>query len=130
MDDNLYDNKVGIFELKTSDLSRNSDNMVVSLNSNFVGNVYMLIFYAPWCGHCRNMVTDITRLGSMLSAEGFVIGTVNCEKNDDLDKVVSINSFPTIFFSSNNKTETYSGSRDLDSLLNYLCEHLGKCLKK
>lgn len=127
---NLYDNKKGIYELNGSHLSRNKDNQVVSLHENFVNKVYMLIFYAPWCGHCKRMVDDITKLGETLHNEGFSIGTINCDKHENVANQFKIEGFPTIYFSSNNKSEVYNGSRDLDSLVNHLCKTLNICGKK
>lgn len=124
---NLYDNHPGIFELKTADFNNGS---VIPKITQFANKVSMVIFYAPWCGHCRNMVDDIKELATALKDEGFVIGTVNCENNKDIGDVCDIQSFPTIFFIKDKKAEKYTGPRDLESLVNFLCQTLGTCKKK
>jgi len=124
---NLYGNHPGIFELKTLDFNKGS---VIPKKKEFSDRVSMVIFYAPWCGHCRNMVNDIKELATALKDEGFVIGTVNCENNKDIDQVSDIQSFPTIFFIKENEAQMYTGPRDLESLVNFLCQTLGTCKKK
>jgi thiol-disulfide isomerase/thioredoxin len=131
MDDkNLYDNQPGITELSTKDLVRNGDGSVLPIRNEFNNKVYMLVYYAPWCGHCRNMVSDVKALANTLKDEGFMVGAINCERNSDLSDKILIESFPKIYFVKDNKAKKYDGDRDLESLVNYLCETLGKCGKK
>ena len=127
MNRNLYDNHPGIIELKTTDFNKGS---VIPKIAPFANKVSMIIFYAPWCGHCRNMVADIKELAAALKDEGFIIGTVNCDNNKDIGQVCDIQSFPTIFFIKGMNAEQYSGPRDLESLVNFLCQTLGTCKKK
>ncbi len=124
---NLYDNHPGIFELKTTDFNEGS---VIPTLTDFANKVAMVIFYAPWCGHCRNMVDDIKEFATALKDEGFVIGTVNCENNKDIEVVYDVQSFPTIFFIKDRDAQIYTGPRDLESLVNFLCQTLGTCKKK
>lgn len=127
---NLYDNKKGIFELNSTHLSFNKNNEIVSLHDNFLNKAYMLLFYAPWCGHCKHMVNEITELGEQLHNENFVIGAVNCEKQSDVPNKYNIHGFPTIYLSVGGKTEQYNGERTVDSFLEYLCTNLQKCIEK
>lgn len=127
---NLYDNQPGIKELDTKDLVRQSDGSVIPVGEEFKDKVYMLVFYAPWCGHCKHMVEDVKDLAKALKDEGFMVGTINCERNTDLDDKIEISSFPTIYFVKENRAKKYDGSRDLESMVNYLCQSLGKCGKK
>jgi thiol-disulfide isomerase/thioredoxin len=128
--ENLYDHQPGIKELDTKDLVRQSDGSVLPVGNEFKDKVYMLIYYAPWCGHCKHMVKDVQELAKTLKDEGFMVGTINCERNEDLRDKIEINSFPTIYFVKENKAKKYDGPRDLESLVNHLCQSLGKCGKK
>ena len=129
---NLYDNQPGIKELDTKDLIRQSDGSVIPVGEEFKDKVYMLIFYAPWCGHCVRMVDDVKLLAKALKNEGFLVGAVNCEANkQELDKrQINITSFPTLFFVKDNVPVKYEGARDLKSLLDHLCSSLGKCVRR
>ena len=127
---NLYDDKKGIFELNSTHLSLNNNNEIVSLHENFLNKAYMLLFYAPWCGHCKHMVNEVTQLGEQLFDENFVIGAINCEKQDDVANKYKIQGFPTIFLSVDGKTEQYNGERTVNSFLEHLCTNLQKCIEK
>jgi protein disulfide-isomerase-like protein len=127
---NLYDSKKGIFELNSTHLSLNKNNEIVSLHDEFLNKAYMLLFYAPWCGHCKNMVNEVTELGEQLYDEKFLIGAVNCEKHQDVAKKYNIQGFPTIFLSVDGKTEQYNGERTVEHFLEHLCTNLQKCINK
>jgi protein disulfide-isomerase len=127
----LYNNKEGIHEIKAKHIIFNNNGDPILTDSRFKDKIYMIIFYAPWCGHCKNMVNDITELGKQLGDEGFLIGAVNCDNMDNKQNkcVQSINGYPTIYFVKNNKSDKYGGGRDIESLLNHLCNNLQKCKK-
>lgn len=128
--ENLYNNKKGIIELNSDDLSFNKNNEIVSLHKDFLHKAYMLLFYAPWCGHCQHMVDEVTKLGNELHNENFVIGAINCDKQENVSNKFNIQGFPTIFLSVGDKTEQYNGERNVDSFLDYLCTNLQKCIDK
>jgi len=133
VDNSLYTNYKNIIELDPSkDLSKDGNGNPVSLHKDMVNKVNMLVFYAPWCGHCRHMVDDLVKLSDDLSNEGFKIGTVNCDKYvKQLNNVgINIQGYPTIYFSNISGVSQYNGSRTVDDLLDHLCTNLKTCLKK
>jgi thioredoxin-like negative regulator of GroEL len=127
---NLYNNVPGIKELSTKDLIRHNNGSILPVGNDFNNKVFMLIYYAPWCGHCKDMVKDVKTLANTLKDEGFIVGTINCERNSDLNDKIIIDSFPTVYFVKENKAIKYDGSRELEDLVNFLCVTLGKCAKK
>jgi thioredoxin-like negative regulator of GroEL len=127
---NLYNNVPGIKELSTKDLIRHNNGSILPVGNEFHNKVYMLIYYAPWCGHCKDMVKNVKTLANTLKDEGFMVGAINCERNSDLSDKIIIDSFPTVYFVKENKAIQYDGSRELDDLVKFLCVTLGKCAKK
>lgn len=125
--ENLYNNSKGIVELKTSELIKMPNGDVLVNRPEFKNKVYLMAFYAPWCGHCVRMAPDVKKLASKLVDEGFMVGAINCEANADLDSKIEIYSFPTLFFVKDNKPLVYNEARDIDSMVNFLCKTLGKC---
>ncbi|KAJ1960989.1 hypothetical protein GGI12_003504 [Dipsacomyces acuminosporus] len=87
-------------------------------------------FYAPWCGHCKNMAEDYEKL-----AEGYahdknvVIAEVNADEHRALGDKYSVQGFPTLkFFPKGgdvSKPDDYSKGRDLDALADFVREKTG-----
>ncbi|KAL0364839.1 UNVERIFIED_CONTAM: putative protein disulfide-isomerase A6 [Sesamum angustifolium] len=77
-------------------------------------------FYAPWCGHCKNLAPTYEKVATAFKLdEDVVIANVDADKYRDLGEKYGVSGFPTLkFFAKNNKAgEDYDGGRDLDDLL-------------
>jgi curved DNA-binding protein CbpA len=66
--------------------------------SSFAANrVWLLIYYAPWCGHCQQAVPTVTAAAEALADNefGVDVGAINCAKNADLCGRSDIREYPT-----------------------------------
>ncbi|KAJ2658926.1 hypothetical protein IW148_004476 [Coemansia sp. RSA 1199] len=82
-------------------------------------------FYAPWCGHCKNMAEDYEKLAAGYAhSDNIVIAEVNADDHRDLGTKFGVQGFPTLkYFAKGGdvaKPDDYSGGRDLDSLTNFV----------
>ncbi|XP_054287575.1 protein disulfide-isomerase A6-like [Macrosteles quadrilineatus] len=96
----LYDSKSEVVDLTES----NFDKLVTQSD-----HVWVVEFYAPWCGHCQQFVGEYSKAAKAL--KGVVkVGAVNA---DDLGGRFGVRGFPTvkIFGANKNKPEDYSGAR-------------------
>ncbi|KAK6143874.1 hypothetical protein DH2020_024222 [Rehmannia glutinosa] len=85
-------------------------------------------FYAPWCGHCKNLAPTYEKLAAAFKLEeGVVIANVDADKYKDLGEKYGVSGFPTLkFFPKNNKDgEDYDGGRDLDEFVTFINEKSG-----
>ena len=95
---------------------------------------FVILFYAPWCGHCVNFKQTYKNLAS--STHGHLkCYAVNCDnKNTEgIKKLCKIQGFPTIKYGRSNGEITdkeYSGGRDQDSITSYLCSNISRELNK
>lgn len=93
------------------------------------GKPALVEFFAPWCGHCKNLAPVYEELGqAFASAEDKVtIGKVDADENRSLGKRFGIQGFPTIkwFDGKSDKPEEYNGGRDLESLTQFVSEKTG-----
>lgn len=83
----------------------------------------LVMFYAPWCGHCTKMKADLSLAAERLAKEnsGAVIAAVDATIHRKLSKQFDIAGFPTIKYFENGvfKTE-YNGKRISEDLYNYV----------
>jgi len=80
--------------------------------------VWIVEFYAPWCGHCQRLVPDYTKAAKAL--KGVVkVGAVNADEHRSLGGQYGVQGFPTIkiFGLDKNKPEDYQGQRTAQGLV-------------
>ncbi|XP_068693419.1 protein disulfide-isomerase A3-like [Montipora foliosa] len=83
----------------------------------------LIEFYAPWCGHCKNLEPIYKELGEKVKdVKDVVIAKMDATAND-VPPPFKVEGFPTIYFASmNNKDQPmkYTGGRDVNSFVEYL----------
>jgi len=78
-------------------------------------------FYAPWCGHCKQLAPIWDELGEKFKDNAdIVVAKMDATANDLED--IKINSFPTLKFFPKGSDEVidYNGARTLDGFVKFL----------
>jgi len=84
------------------------------------GKPVVVKFYAPWCGHCKNLAPTWDSL--MKEHPGKVL-KVDADKNGDVAKEFGVQGFPTIMaFKDGKKSQDYDGPRDMTSLQKFISQ--------
>lgn len=82
----------------------------------------LIMFYAPWCGHCKSMkpdFADAARKVSNTSEDRFAV--IDCSVNSQTTEKYKIKGFPTILlFEDGEQTKTYEGPRKADNFVQFL----------
>lgn len=74
--------------------------------------VWIVEFYAPWCGHCKNLAPEYKKAAKAL--EGVVnVAAVNCDEDKELMSEFGVSGFPTIKIFAENKIKptNFDGER-------------------
>ncbi|TLD26363.1 hypothetical protein PspLS_05345 [Pyricularia sp. CBS 133598] len=93
------------------------------------GTPTLVEFFAPWCGHCKNLAPTYEELAqSFAASKGKVqIAKVDADAEKSLGKRFGVQGFPTLkwFDGKSDKPIDYEGGRDLDSLAGFITEKTG-----
>ncbi|XP_058825857.1 protein disulfide-isomerase A6 homolog [Topomyia yanbarensis] len=99
-------------------LYSSGDDVIALTESNFErmviksDEVWVVEFYAPFCGHCRNLVPEYKKAASAL--KGIIkVGGINCEEEQGLCGQHGVQGYPTIkIFGANKRSPVdYKGQR-------------------
>lgn len=121
----------------TLPLLANAASSVINLiPSNFDDIVFksgkpaLVEFFAPWCGHCKNLAPVYEELAASLAAQEskVSIANVDADEHKSLGKRFGIQGFPTLKWfdgKPGSEPEDYNGGRDLESLQKFVQEKTG-----
>jgi len=85
-------------------------------------------FYAPWCGHCKNLAPTYEKVATAFKYEDdVVIANLDADKYTSLAEKYDVSGFPTLkFFPKGNKAgEEYDGGQDLADFVTFINEKCG-----
>lgn len=112
-------------------------NVVVLTDANFKNVIdgskpALVEFYAPWCGHCKNLAPVYAQLGDAFSSnkDKVLVAKLDADQHRDTGALFGVQGFPTLKWfpkgvHSPEGVEDYKGGRDLNSLAAFIKEKSG-----
>lgn len=105
-----------------------SSDVLKLLDSNFTSGVAskdptLVMFYAPWCGHCKKMKPDYSKAAAAMKSSNIRarLGAVDCTTNPAITEKYKITGFPTIkLFADGRFISDYQGARTSEDLVNFM----------
>ena len=84
-----------------------------------------IMYYAPWCGHCKTAKPEFLKLGESQTIFGKVVKIRLVDPKEQPNEVmpgVKVRGYPTIhlYGPDNTLLEEYSGDRTYDGFLQFL----------
>ncbi|XP_075257187.1 thioredoxin domain-containing protein 5-like [Convolutriloba macropyga] len=90
-----------------------------NLEESVESSSYFVMFYAPWCGHCKRLKPKWNNFCSKHNIEGTLmkIGVVDCTVEQYTCKKHGVSGFPTLKFYKKGKPDgiKYAGSREVEA---------------
>lgn len=87
----------------------------------------MVLFYAPWCGHCKSMKPDYEQLRLRYrNNPDRRVAMINCDDHKDFASKAGIDGFPTLRYYTNPKDDKYvdyEGPRTAEAIETFMNEN-------
>jgi len=89
--------------------------------------LWMVEFYAPWCGHCKTLAPHWEKAATQL--KGFVgVGAVDMTTDESVGRPFDVKGFPTLKFFGFDKTKPidYQEARETDAIRKFALKNLNR----
>jgi len=84
------------------------------------GKNILVMFYAPWCGHCKNLYPVWDNLADKFASSGLKVGKMDSTMNE-IKGMDNVNSFPTIRLYKKDGTQSeYNGERTVEGITKFI----------
>ncbi|RWS30966.1 Protein disulfide-isomerase A4-like protein [Leptotrombidium deliense] len=105
------------------------DMVIVLTSDNFtevVANeeIILVEFYAPWCGHCKQLAPEYKRAAKELSEipKPIKLAKVDATVENELREKFDVKGFPTMYIFRKGKRYKYDGPREERGIVSYMKE--------
>eukprot|EP01023_Acetabularia_acetabulum_P004805 TRINITY_DN12033_c0_g1_i1.p1 TRINITY_DN12033_c0_g1~~TRINITY_DN12033_c0_g1_i1.p1 ORF type:complete len:466 (+),score=101.85 TRINITY_DN12033_c0_g1_i1:119-1516(+) len=90
-------------------------------------DLWLVEFYAPWCGHCKNLKGDWIEAAGQLKGK-VKLGAINCDEEKSVCSEFGVRGFPTIkwFGTDKDKPKDYDQPREAAAIVQFALQRWTK----
>ena len=88
--------------------------------------LWLVVFYAPWCGHCKRLEPDFGAAARRLDGQAR-LAAVDATQNSELAKIYDVNGYPSLkaFYKGKLTDQAgYDGPRDVEGMVGWALQTL------
>ncbi|EMR08306.1 protein disulfide-isomerase domain [Pneumocystis murina B123] len=82
--------------------------------------IFLVEFFAPWCGHCKALAPEYETAATLLKEKGITLIQVDCTIETHLCEEYDISGYPTLKIFRDGKHEPYDGPRKSSSIVSFM----------
>jgi len=89
-------------------------------------DIWLVEFYAPWCGHCKNLAPEWSKAATNLKGQ-VKVAKVDATANTRVASKYGVKGYPTIKVflpGEKQRPDDYNGPRDADGITNFALQKL------
>ncbi|XP_076846743.1 protein disulfide isomerase family A, member 7 [Brachyhypopomus gauderio] len=104
---------------------RDAHSDVLELRDARSHDLVLVLFYAPWCGHCRRLEPEYERAATSLKGTVPLV-KVDCTANSETCEQFGVSGYPTLKILRNGEeASSYDGPRTADGIVSYMKKQAG-----
>jgi len=90
----------------------------------------LVMFYAPWCGHCKKFKPELEKAAATLRKENLMVAKVDATVEKDLASKYKVRGYPTVKFFKKGVPIDYNAGRTEKDVINWMRKKSGPPARK
>ena len=90
----------------------------------------LVMFYAPWCGHCKKFKPELEKAAATLRKENLMVAKVDATVEKDLASKYQVRGYPTVKFFKKGVPIDYTAGRTEKDVINWMRKKSGPPARK
>jgi len=85
----------------------------------------LVMFYAPWCGHCKKFKPELEKAAAVLRKENLIVAKVDATAEKKLAEKYQVRGYPTVKFFKKGQATDYTAGRKEQDVINWVRKKSG-----
>ena len=83
-------------------------------------DLVLVEFYAPWCGHCKQLTPKFEEAAKILADDGIVLVKVDATEEKKYSGLAGVSGYPTLKVYRQGSMSDFEGARETDEIVEFM----------